>query len=280
MTGESGRDKNCRTDATSVNKKLQKAGLQTGGCFATAQAPRRGFTLIELLVVIAIIAILAGLLLPALSKAKARGQEASCINNLRQLQIAWLSYAHDNQDTLPANNYTTSMGGAVSLPGSWVVGNAQMSANLTNLETGTLYPYIPSPGVYHCPSDQSVLQSSNVARIRSFSMNSGPTGPDEAAAKAGTAKMPQNPSEFFVFLDENEGSIDDGYFAVLLAPSMTWYNLPSDRHNQGVDLTFADGHCEHWRWEWPKVFVSLGQPVANSADLDDLRHLELYCSPD
>src|SRR5258708_4927559 len=98
-----------------------------------------GFTLIELLVVITIIAIVAAMLLPALVKARAHGQAASCINNLKQLQTAWFMYAQDNNDALPLN--MTVSGGPIVLagPGSWVLGNAQYDTTITNLQGGVLY---------------------------------------------------------------------------------------------------------------------------------------------
>ena len=120
----------------------------------TAAQVRRGFTLIELLVVIAIIAVLAGMLLPALSKAKAKGQAIVCLGNLKQLQTAWLMYADDHTDLMPHTRLDN--GGPPhyrALPGSWVLGNALLDVSLTNLQTGTLFPYHEEVGIFRCPSD-------------------------------------------------------------------------------------------------------------------------------
>src|SRR5438093_6158471 len=121
----------------------------------------RAFTLIELLVVIGIIAILAGLLLPALSKAKSEAQSIACINNLKQLQLCWHLYAHDNHDTLPPNNYVYDVdtGGPLLLSLSWCPGNTRTDTTTSNIEHGLLFPYNRSAAIYHCPSDKSTVET-------------------------------------------------------------------------------------------------------------------------
>ncbi len=185
---------------------------------------------------------------------------------------------NDHDDTLPENKSigsgTLGVGGA---PGSWVNGNAKSSAAITNLQNGTLYPYTPNIAVYHCPSDQSTIVNTQTPRIRSYAMSAFLNGLITSDLPAVITKYQQikpGSSLVFVFLDESEGSIDDGYFFTYRNPGSSWVNLPANRHNQGANFSFADGHCEYWKWTYPKIFTSIGQPTANAQDLQDLRRMQ------
>ncbi len=248
-----------------------------------------GFTLIELLVVIAIIAILAGMLLPALSKAKAKGQGIVCVSNVKQLQLAFEMYLSDNNDSFPTNK--NNLPGPSAQPGSWVVGNVQTDTSFTNLTKGSLYPYVGGTGVYRCPGDRSRVKNTPAIHTRSYSMSSWLNAYTDGTPSSPVAGSPDptrgdydpfiktkksqlvapDPSNIFIFMEENEASIDDGMMVVenpMYGPWNAWWDLPSDRHNQCGTVSFADAHCESIKWRYPKRFFGHGQSAIVSTSLD------------
>jgi prepilin-type N-terminal cleavage/methylation domain-containing protein len=260
---------------------------------APGVAERNGFSLIELLTVIAIIAIFAAILLPTLSKARERSNGIYCLNNNKQLTVAWLVYADDHLGELPYNLVMTTAA-ATHTPLNWVnnLMTQDINADNTNLLTITdasLGPYAASTKIYHCPSDSALTPVQIAAgwtqRIRSYSMN-GMVGNAGVTSTNGFNrdnpfckqffKLEQIslPTEIFVFLDQQADSIGDGYF-MNYGPSSpagaagTWCELPAAYHNRAGAFSFADGHAtmHHWSRKASLQAVALGtaQPAAGSA---------------
>ena len=235
-----------------------------------------GFTLIELLTVVAIIAVLAAILLPALSKARARSQGIFCLNNTRQLTLAWLLYADEHEGMLPYNLLMKPTSVRTNL--NWVnnVMTWDLSSDNTNLATLTgasLGPYVSGmTGIFHCPSDQALSAMQSAAgwlqRIRSYSMNAMVGNAGDSSASGTNVNNPgyrqffkmaqiPRPTEIFVFLDEHPDSIDDGYFLNKDAPPPggvygstpdKWLNLPASYHNRSTAFSYADGHASLHHW--------------------------------
>jgi prepilin-type N-terminal cleavage/methylation domain-containing protein/prepilin-type processing-associated H-X9-DG protein len=215
---------------------------------------KRAFTLIELLVVIAIIGILAALLLPALSRAKARGLQVQCLNNLKQLQTGWQLYLGDNSDTMPPNIWDGMPGASAgSSPGSWMVGNAY-EVSPTNLQNGVLWPHTSTLALYHCPADTSKASDNQTLRWRTYSLLNY-LGADPAVTNQYSARGKQKGNQLkktstvLTFACEDEGSINDGIFLVDSSPGNLWRDLPTSRHSQGGTFSFVDGHVEYWKWK-------------------------------
>ena len=247
---------------------------------------RVAFTLIELLVVIAIIAILAAILMPVLDKAKQRAVTAECLNNMKQLQLAYRMYIDDNDDSLPLN----IVGGA----SSWITNNNDQTTVLVDgIRNGVLYQYNQSVAIYECPgnmrqiptpsgevlqarkeySNAGIVSGTPMPQTRTCSVNYPLGGSTNSTAKVGTGVYSVNkftqmtapnptPAEMIGFCDENKYSVDDGDFAMYPAGSgqNEWWNMPGARHNNGTTWSFCDGHCEYWKWHGTVVPFSENNP--------------------
>lgn len=260
----------------------RRRSLALSGVDLGVKARRRAFTLIELLVVIAIIAILAAMLLPVLSRAKARGLMITDLNNFKQLELCWHMYILDNNDNLPYN----FVGGGTAKAHSWVTGNAQTDIVPDNIRAGVLFQYNSQTKIYQCPANTKTigpLTGAQVLQLKldgisaavggfvpqtrtcsiEYSLGGNTSGDPTMAWTLTRGSYTWNSYQKFsnikasriaqtiVFCDEAQWTLDDGAFALYPQenpPINIWFNLPSNRHNNGTVWSFADGHCEYWRW--------------------------------
>lgn len=239
---------------------------------AAPAAAGGGFTLIELLVVVAIIAILASMLLPALAKAKTKAQGIACLNNQKQLALAWQIYAHDFNDNLVWNDLTSDGSGWVRGVLDYNPGNPHNTnvAGLLNPDYAKLAPYTQSPGIYKCPADPSyvTIKGRRYSRVRSLSMSQAMNSRDDWLSyltkkkytvfrKTGDLQR-MGPSRAFVFVDEHPDSINFGDLAVAMndgLPETRIYiiDYPASTHAGSGGLSFADGHAEIHKWLDPRT---------------------------
>jgi prepilin-type N-terminal cleavage/methylation domain-containing protein/prepilin-type processing-associated H-X9-DG protein len=265
--------------------------------YSSVERRQPAFTLIELLVVIAIIALLAALLQPALSLARAKSREVVCLNNLKQLQICAKLYSLDNDDFLLPNRYVYLLDTQAPAPGfnekmTWCPGLAPYDTTTDNIKHGLLFRYNTSTEIYRCPSDLSRVRTPegqilSLRRTRSYNLSESINGlpyVDKTLYIPSFTKESEiddpPPAELLFFVDVHEDSIMDSHFGIppigwdSADEPPRWWDLPTGRHSQGGNFSFADGHVEHWRWDTPKIFTEFGQLVRQDGEISDFRRVQ------
>jgi prepilin-type N-terminal cleavage/methylation domain-containing protein/prepilin-type processing-associated H-X9-DG protein len=264
-------------------KTLIRAPVCRGPGLAGKPSVPGGFTLIELLVVIAIIAILAAMLLPALSRAKDRARTVQCLNQFKQLTVSWTLYIGDNNDALPHNWIQAA---STTENRSWVMGDVHAApADITGITNGVLFPYHRSLELYRCPSATLLVQ--NQVQVRTVSMVVRIAGADasdsaqfgvhdsstDLGSQYGVCKRmsqitaPSSPLAL-VLVDEGQKSIDDPVFG---EDWNRWVNSPSIRHYGGCSFSYADGHVARKRWLGISVEQGWYVTPQNAAEQADLQ---------
>lgn len=259
-----------------------KQGRSQNAGLARGLRRRAAFTLIELLVVIAIIAVLAAILLPVLDQARQKAWQANCLNNHKQLAMAWTIYKHDNNGNLIIDDPRTPALGGTNYP-SWVYGNMTASTDTTNallIQWGLLYPDVNSVAVYHCPADRPDQDPGNHNRSYSmqpqlaFYLNEVPSSiePDYPAMYRESQILVTSPSATMVFLDESPVSINDGFFSLDIIATEWGTDFPAYWHTHGDNFSFADGHAEYWRWR--DAFTASPDPNSGDPPYTDLARIQ------
>jgi prepilin-type N-terminal cleavage/methylation domain-containing protein/prepilin-type processing-associated H-X9-DG protein len=238
-----------------------------------------GFTLVELLVVIAIIALLMGVLMPALSRAREQGKRAVCLYYQRQMATAWMVYADDNGDKIvngdaeEYGDWETSSGAYASSGNHykekpWVLrdwdGTLTLAQKKDQITNGALFRYIREVKAYKCPranADEtrsfSAVDQMNVTVIGTAVLNTN-------VLLIKTRQQIKKTYERMIFVDDGgcEGKTEGGWTVTFEKPPQ-WWDPPSARHGDGTTFSFVDGHAEYHKWLEPSTLECAKQAQAH-----------------
>ena len=230
---------------------------------------QRGFTLIELLVVIAIIAILMAILMPALNRAREQGKRAACLSNVKQLTLAWILYADDNDGKMASGN--TSLGGHNKDGACWVYWpgrNVSEEERIEGIKRGLLFPYCPNLNLYKCPTG---VRGEVVTYAIVDAMNGHDAIPGADGQILKSRVQIRRPGQRAVFVDE--GQLSPSSWTVNYDREQWWDGI-TVRHGDGTNFSFADGHSEYWKWKDPRTIKFARGEISGQSSVPD--NLDLY----
>jgi len=217
------------------------------------------FTLIELLVVIAIIAVLMAILMPALHRAREQGQRATCLSNVKQLTLAWILYAQDNEDRIVnASTFFSRTGEPAWIGARWQVTGTPAELR-KDLMDGALYKYCENVEIYRCPTG---IRGEVLTYAIVDALNGATSIPGTKDLMIKRLSQVQRQSERFVFIDEGKISPDSW---TVFYDQESWWDLPTVRHGDGTNFSFVDGHSEYWKWRDERTVKLAKGQITDSA---------------
>ena len=218
----------------------------------------KAFTLIELLVVIAIIAILMAILMPALNRVREQGKRATCLSNVKQLTLAWLLYAYENDDKIVnASTFFSRPGEPAWIGARWQV-EAPPEQLREHLKDGILYKYSEDVDIFRCPTG---IRGEVLTYAIVDAMNGATSIPGTGDLMIKRLNQIKRPAERFVFVDEGRISPDSW---TVHYDRESWWDRPTVRHGDGTNFSFADGHSDYWKWKDPRT-VKLAKGIISDA---------------
>ena len=227
---------------------------------------KEGFTLIELLVVIAIIAVLMAILMPALNRVREQGRRAVCLNNLRQLSLAWNLYADDNDEKMvngDTGEYSIHQNETPWVLKDWRTEDMDVKRNA--ILDGALFPYCKDLKLYKCPTGKrGELRTYAVVDAMNCKGWTGRAGMEGSVMLKKRTDI-RNPGQRFVFLDD--GGVGDAHLGgwTCYVKDDQWWDPPPIRHGKGTNVSYADGRSEYWKWKDPDT-IEFGRKLKAFSD--------------